>query len=102
MSLHCLALLGNKNEPLYICASDLNENNNDNDNDKDNAPSSSLKEDVFGFFEDDDVNASEQEQEEPAVGKSGFIKRPASIRHEVSVFPYFLSRTSKLSLHNNF
>lgn len=87
MSLHCLALLGNKNEPLYICASDLNEynndNNNDNDKDKDNAPSSSLKEDVFGFFENDDVNASEQEQEEPAVGKSGFIKRPASIRHEM-------------------
>lgn len=86
MSLHCLALLGNKNEPIYICASAPIEGTCDNDNDNDTVLSSLKQEDVFGFFEDNDASEEqEQKQVEPPAVKSGFIKRPASIRHEMMI-----------------
>ena len=70
MALRCLAILGSKNEPLYICAS------GDGD---DQQTSSNTEADVFGFFgngDDDDDDVSKKEA-------SGFIGKPPSIRHEV-------------------
>jgi len=84
MSLQCLAILGSKNEPLYICASGPTEDENDHNTDGKNDASaiSQQAEDVFGFFgdNDDDDDASKQE-----AAKSGFIKIPASIRHEMMI-----------------
>ena len=78
MSLRCLAILGSKNEPLYICAAGPNEDGNDqkadDENDAPSTPQEQTGEDFFGFFDD---NAERE------AGESGFIKRPASIRHEV-------------------
>mmetsp|Transcript_6050 Transcript_6050/g.14659 ORF Transcript_6050/g.14659 Transcript_6050/m.14659 type:complete len:198 (+) Transcript_6050:268-861(+) len=67
MSLRCLAILGSKNEPLYIC-SGLDENDqNDSDG------TSQQETDAFGFFGDDD-NVAKNES---------FIRKQPSIRHEM-------------------
>lgn len=73
MSLNCLALLGCKNEPLYICAPDRVGG--------DNEDSSEQVEDVFGFFED----TRPSEPESDTTSKSGAIKSTASIRHEIMI-----------------
>lgn len=68
MSLHCLAILGSKNEPLYICSSDHVEYDNDG-----SAQVISPKiEDAFGF------------SDESSSAMSEYLSKPASMRHEVS------------------
>ena len=68
MSLRCLAILGSKNEPLYMCASGPTEDGDDHETVKQGG-------DKFGFFGDDDDISKKN--------ASGFLGRPASIRHEV-------------------
>jgi len=72
MSLQCLAILGSKNEPLYICASGPTEGSNDGD-----AVTSEEGVDAFGFFGEDN--------DHDEASKSGFIKKSASIRHEMMI-----------------
>ena len=76
MSLYCLALIGSRNESLYICASDAVEGG-DISNSDDAEAIAKQADAVFGYFEDD--IPSEQDS-----ATSGGVKRPASIRHEVS------------------
>lgn len=90
MSLRCLAILGNKNEPLYICASGPTDEGNDhNTNDENNVPaiSQQAENNVFGFFENDEDDRDDGDDDvlKQEASKSGFIKRPASIRHEVRI-----------------
>ena len=90
MSLRCLAILGSKNEPLYICAAGPNESVDDQKADDKNDISGTsqpeMGEDYFGFFEENDRNDAETE-----AGKPGFKSRPASIRHEVRSAVYFFN-----------
>lgn len=67
MGLRCLAILGSKNEPLYICAA------GDGDDQE------STEADVFGFFGDN----NKEEEDVSKKEASGFIGKPPSIRHEV-------------------
>ena len=67
MALRCLAILGSKNEPLYICAA------GDGDDQE------STEADVFGFFGDN----NKEEEDVSKKEASGFIGKPPSIRHEV-------------------
>jgi len=90
MSLRCLAILGNKNEPLYICASGPTDEGNDhNTNDENNVPAMSqqAENNVFGFFENDEDDRDDGDDDvlKQEASKSGFIKRPASIRHEMMI-----------------
>jgi len=112
MSLYCLALLGNNNAPIYLCASNINNSisinsniNNDNnkieDNENDNSlpspllslPTPSLnKKDVFGFFEDSSSSNDSQQSDK----RLGTIKRPiVSMRHEM-MFHAALDRLEEL------
>jgi hypothetical protein len=70
MALHCLALLGSKNEPLYLC---------DGSPKKDVDVDGTLPgdEDIFGFSE---VTST----------RSGSRTRSASIRHEVRSYNTFV------------
>lgn len=69
MSLHCLALLGPKNEPLYLCAAPSHGNENTDD---DNAAPNE-DEDVFGFLGDSSGQETNTTQK----------TRKPSIRYEV-------------------
>mmetsp|Transcript_14428 Transcript_14428/g.29944 ORF Transcript_14428/g.29944 Transcript_14428/m.29944 type:complete len:158 (-) Transcript_14428:15-488(-) len=75
MSLHCLAILGNKNEPLYICAAGPIESGGNNNSEEERTK------DVFGFFEDND----DHDASKPEASNSGYTKRQASIRHEMMI-----------------
>lgn len=77
MSLYCLALIGSRNESLYICASDAVEGG-DISNSDDAEAIAKQADAVFGYFEDD--IPSEQDS-----ATSGGVKRPASIRHEIMI-----------------
>lgn len=77
MSLRCLAILGSKNEPLYICASG-------DGNDQGTSDGTSQQEaDVFGFFGDNNYDDENDSNDLAKKEASGFIRKPASIRHEV-------------------
>jgi len=115
MSLHCLALLGNNNAPIYLCASNINNStsinnniNNDTNKIEDNendiplppSPSPSLslpspsinKEDFFGFFGDSSSSNDRQQIDE----RLGTTKRPiVSMRHEM-MFHAALDRLEEL------
>ncbi|KAG7358598.1 Sedlin [Nitzschia inconspicua] len=64
MSLHCLALLGNKNEPLYLCSPST-----DVDVEKSPHDDSALDDDhdVFGFLEDMAESSSERKTRKPSI-----------------------------------
>lgn len=68
MSLHCLAILGSKNEPFYLCAAP----SSGDENSSDNTPVSDYEEDVFGFLEESSCPLSSNQK----------TKKP-SIRYEV-------------------
>mmetsp|Transcript_19849 Transcript_19849/g.46472 ORF Transcript_19849/g.46472 Transcript_19849/m.46472 type:complete len:219 (-) Transcript_19849:322-978(-) len=96
MSLRCLAILGSKNEPLYICAAGPEDNGDvETADDENGSPETSQEQqqqqqeqqeqqqtgrDHFGFFDDGDRGDAE-----PEAGNSGFIRRPASLRHEMMI-----------------
>jgi hypothetical protein len=54
MALHCLAILGSKNEPLYLCSPD--------DDDHEGKETGTKEEDLFGFIEDMQAGSSTQRQ----------------------------------------
>ena len=87
MALHCLALLGSKNEPLYLCGGAPDDDVSTSDHDE--TPLG--EEDHFGFLEG-------------MSAKSSSSIRPASIRHEVNpkiVCVFVVGRTSGYSrLHD--
>mmetsp|Transcript_2805 Transcript_2805/g.7540 ORF Transcript_2805/g.7540 Transcript_2805/m.7540 type:complete len:127 (-) Transcript_2805:3469-3849(-) len=75
MSLRCLALLGSKNEPLYVCAPDPVDGGGDD------GEAAQQMEDAFGFF-----GASQPDTDTDTNPTTpGPIKRPASIRHEIMI-----------------
>lgn len=77
MSLYCLALLGSRNEALYICSSDAVEGGDGSNSDGAEVMAEQADA-LFGYFEDD--IPSEQD-----AAISGVVKRPASIRHEIMI-----------------
>ena len=70
MSLECLAILGQKNEPLYVCASSASTSDLD--------PSGNKRKDAFGFF-DPTSSSSPSGSNETTVMTTNI-----SVRHEVS------------------
>lgn len=94
MSLRCLAILGSKNEPLYICASGPSEDESDNSAELMSSSTPQQGEDVFGFFSND--NALDDDSK-PEDSKSEFIKRPASIRHEVRILGFCFDRIKAIA-----
>mmetsp|Transcript_27054 Transcript_27054/g.63315 ORF Transcript_27054/g.63315 Transcript_27054/m.63315 type:complete len:201 (-) Transcript_27054:237-839(-) len=78
MSLRCLALLGSKNEPLYVCAPDPVDGDNDDDGE-----AAQQMDDVFGFFGASQPDTDTDTNTDPTT--PGPIKRPASIRHEIMI-----------------
>lgn len=53
---------------------------------------------VFGFFENDDDDRDDDDDDvsKQEASKSGFIKRPASIRHEVRIRIFINDITKKV------
>lgn len=67
MALHCLALLGSKNEPLYLCDGSPEDHVHGTSHGEETLQE---EDDLFGFSE-------------VTTGKAGSRTRSASIRHEV-------------------
>ena len=79
MSLQCLALLGNTNAPIYMCASNQQSTNATTSITTTTTPPP--REDLFGFFEDDDDYFSECNDETKQCTTHRRVQ--VSLRHEM-------------------